>query len=108
MNAYKAMAHSCRKLAEKEPDARLDEQIKVYDFLSGCSDGDIYALFNSAAFNDIMRGYVAMAVDGLELDADTKSAEAQTPTEEAEQPTTAATDGKRKRWKLFRGKKRKQ
>lgn len=51
---------------------------------------------------------LAASTAAQEAPQDTESAEAQTPTEEAEQPTTAATDGKRKRWKLFQGKKRKQ
>ena len=65
MNGYKMLADSCRKLLN---DATADQddikiRIKALDFLAECDKATIYALFDSSAFNDIVKGYIAMIVD---------------------------------------------
>lgn len=68
MNGYKMLADSCRKLLN---DATADQddikiRIKALDFLAKCDKATIYALFDSSAFNDIVKGYVAMIADNAE------------------------------------------
>ena len=78
MNGYKTMADSYRKLLENSnnyPDLdkeATEKRIKVYDFLATCDKEMKLELFNSTAFNDVVKGYVSMAVDNLELGDDTK------------------------------------
>lgn len=73
MNGYKMSADSYRILKKRDPKADVDSNIKVLDFLSTCTQEDIYNLFNSSAFNYICLGYVEMALnDFKELDDDTK------------------------------------
>lgn len=65
MNGYKMLADSYRKFLN---DATADQddikmRIKALDFLSKCDKATIYALFDSSAFNDIVKGYIAMAAD---------------------------------------------
>lgn len=73
MNGYKMSADSYRILKKRDPKADVDSNIKVLDFLTTCTQEDIYNLFNSSAFNHICLGYVEMALnDFKELDDDTK------------------------------------
>lgn len=74
MNGYKLTADAYRALKKKDPEADVDSNIKVLDFLATCNDEDICNLFNSSAFNSICRGYVELALkDFTELDDDLKS-----------------------------------
>lgn len=75
MNGYKMTADSYRTLRgnNKVDQADVESNIKVLDFLSMCTEEDIYNLFNSTAFNNICMGYVKMALnDFKEIDEDTK------------------------------------
>lgn len=68
MNGYKMLADSYRKFLN---DAAADQddikiRIKALDFLAECDKATIYALFDSSAFNDIVKGYVAMMADNAE------------------------------------------
>jgi len=65
MNGYKMLADSYRKFLN---DATADQddikiRIKALDFLAECDKATIYALFDSSAFNDIVKGYIAMIAD---------------------------------------------
>lgn len=64
MNGYTIMGDACRKLLygskelsgdEKE---ELEAKIKAYDFLKEADEQVICAVFESSAFNDMMKGYV--------------------------------------------------
>lgn len=62
MNGYKMTADAYRKLlgdptADQES---LQRKIKALDFLATCDKATMYALFDSSAFNDIVKGYVEM------------------------------------------------
>lgn len=68
MNGYKMLADSYRKFLN---DATADQDsvkthIKALDFLAKCDKATIYALFDSSAFNDIVKGYIAMIADNTE------------------------------------------
>lgn len=65
MNGYKRMADAYRKILD---DPTIDQEatkatIKALDFLATCDRATIYALFDSSAFNDIVKGYVEMIAD---------------------------------------------
>ncbi len=65
MNGYKMLADSYRKFldnntADKES---IKTHIKALDFLADCDKATIYALFDSSAFNDIVKGYVFLMAD---------------------------------------------
>lgn len=73
MNGYKVMADSYRKYLDSltsgedsELKTALNRSIKVNDFLAECDEQMINELFNSSAFNDILKGYVDIAVSELE------------------------------------------
>lgn len=79
MNGYKLQSDSYRQYIEKHPDIEeevkknMESNIKVYDFLASCSKEERLELFNSSAFNDVVRGYFLMAIDNLKLDEETRS-----------------------------------
>lgn len=77
MNGYKMTADSYRKFLETDPNIDREstqKKIRVYDFLSSCDDGEIMELFDSTAFNDVVKGYLQMALDNLEVEAETRQA----------------------------------
>lgn len=70
MNGYKLMADSYRKLADqgKITKENADKETRIYDFLATCSQDDFCRMVDSSAFNDIIKGYLRMAVRNAELD----------------------------------------
>ena len=74
MSGYGLMANSYKQLVEKgvisEEDAKTD--IKIFEFLNDCSQDDIFTLFDSGAFNDIMKSYCKRALDLSGIDNDLK------------------------------------
>ena len=73
MNGFKLMADSYRQLVEQgkisQEDAERD--IVTYDFLATCKQEDFYRLFNSGAFNDIVKAYMHKALEGAGVDNET-------------------------------------
>ena len=67
MNGFEVMADSYRKLAAegKIPQEEAEKSCKIFDFLGGCDQDDIYALFDSSAFNEIAKSYMRLAVKEL-------------------------------------------
>ena len=67
MNGYKALADGYRQMAEKGeiPHEKAERLAALYDFLSGCDNGDFYDLFDSSAFNEIAKAYLRLAVKNL-------------------------------------------
>ncbi len=68
MNGYKMLADSYRALLN---DATTNQDnirthITALDFLAKCDKATIYALFDSSAFNNIVKGYVSMVADKAE------------------------------------------
>ena len=68
MNGYTLQADAYKKLlteSESEPQEIKDgitAKIKANEFLAGADDATTYALFDSAAFNYVVRGYVKKAL----------------------------------------------
>lgn len=77
MNGYQITADSYRKLLQTEPDidrAKTEQKIKALDFLASCSKEERLELFNSSAFNDVVKGYVLLALDNLKTDPEQRKA----------------------------------
>lgn len=73
MNGYQMTADSYRQLLEsdKYPDIdreAIQHKIKALDFLATATEEERLELFNSSAFNDVVKGYLKMAVDNIELE----------------------------------------
>ena len=79
MNGYKMQSIAYKKYLEDNPDtpagikAGMENKIKLYDFLGECTKSERLELFNSSAFNDVVKGYLLMAADNLNIDEATKS-----------------------------------
>ena len=69
MNGYTVMAESYKKAIEQGKISKeiAEPEIRIFDFLSTCSQDDLYQLVNSSAFNDIMKGYMRKAIKNAEL-----------------------------------------
>lgn len=77
MNGYQLTADSYRKLLQTEQDidrAKVEQKIKALDFLASCSKEERLELFNSSAFNDVVKGYVLLALDNLKTDPEQRKA----------------------------------
>lgn len=71
MNGYQITADSYRTLLQTDKDidrAKTEQKIKALDFLASCSKEERLELFNSSAFNDVVKGYVLLALDNLKTD----------------------------------------
>lgn len=69
MNGFAMMAESYRTAASegKVTQEYADKECKVLDFLAICDDEDVYNLFDSSAFNEIMMSYIRKAVNNLDV-----------------------------------------
>lgn len=71
MNGYQLTADSYREYLKKNPKCDeavkkdMEHHIKANEFLATCTDEDIFKLFDSSAFNSILKGYVLKAVTEL-------------------------------------------
>lgn len=77
MNGYQITADSYRTLLQTEPGidrAKTEQKIKALDFLASCSKEERLELFNSSAFNDVVKGYVLLALDNLKTDPEQRKA----------------------------------
>lgn len=73
MNGFEMQAQSYKVLLERGQIDRgeAERKISVYDFLANCSDTQIYDLFDSSAFNTIVKDYVKLALKNTETDEET-------------------------------------
>lgn len=78
MNGYQIHSQTYKDYLEKHPEepeevkAGMQRKIKALDFLADCTEEERLELFNSTAFNDVVKGYVKRACDNLELEEDTR------------------------------------
>ena len=66
INGFKLMADAYKKELDNTPEeyrAEMQAKIKANEFLAGADDATTYALFDSAAFNYVVRGYVKKALE---------------------------------------------
>lgn len=75
MNGYKILADSYKKLVDegKLEQKIADKEIRCLEFLADCDRDDICILFNSSAFNDILKGYLDAIITDAELDEEAAS-----------------------------------
>lgn len=70
MNSFEIMATTARKaaagLSDEMEKAKLKARADIYDYLATLEFSDFYAIFDSGAFNSIVRGYLAAAYDNME------------------------------------------
>ena len=73
MNGYIMQAETYRVLAERGqiPKEEADRKRAVYAFLGTCTQDQIYDLFDSSAFNTIVKDYVKLALKNTETDEET-------------------------------------
>ena len=77
LNGYRLTAEAYKKELDNTPAeyrADLQAKIKALEYLAGADDAEIYALFDSGAFNNIVKGYVRLALTNTDTDSD-KAAE---------------------------------
>ena len=70
MNGFTMMADSYRLLMKqgKIDKETAEKEIRIYEFLATCDTDDFCRMVDSSAFNDIIRGYVALAVENAGID----------------------------------------
>lgn len=80
MNGYQIAADGYRKYLDQHPQEPeetkqdIQRKLKALDFLASCSEAERLELFNSSAFNDVVKGYVLLALDRLETDPEQRKA----------------------------------
>lgn len=77
MNGYTMLAESYKKLLQegKVTEEEAKKNIKVMEFLAECSEEEINIMFDSAAFNEIMKEYVRRAINNADLGEEEKKEE---------------------------------
>ena len=77
MNGYAMMADSYRKLLATDSNADrefMERRITALEIMANTDRPTQYELFNSSGFNDIVRGYILMALDNAEAGNETRKA----------------------------------
>ena len=80
MNGYQLQAESYQRYLEQNPTAPeavkadIASKVKIYSFLATLDKKERLEIFNSTAFNEVCKGYLAMALDNIGADADTRQA----------------------------------
>ena len=73
-------ADAYRQYLEQHPDdsqevkADLACKIKALDIMANCSDSERLALFDTSAFNDVVKGYVMIALDNIGIEEEQRKA----------------------------------
>lgn len=70
MNGFKSIAEGYRNLVKqgKITEEQAKRNIEIYEFLATCDTDDFCTMIDSSAFNDIIRGFVKLAVKKADLD----------------------------------------
>lgn len=77
INGYQLTADAYKKELDNTPEeyrAEMQAKINALEYLAGADDATIYALFDSAAFNNIVKGYIKLALTNTDTDSE-KAAE---------------------------------
>lgn len=80
MNGYEMTANSYREVIEKKGDTlpkevvkHLEQEIKVFDIMAKLNDKEIRMLFDTGAFNEIVKAYCKKAMEMHEMSKDEMS-----------------------------------
>lgn len=75
MNGFKMLSDSYKVLLEqgKIDKETAEKEMRVLNFLATCDTDDFCRLVDSSAFNDIIRGYVRLAVESADIDEESKN-----------------------------------
>ena len=77
MNGYQAFAETYARLFEKEPEGpereNLLKKVQAFKAAASYSDEELAALFDTGAFNDILKGYVRLAAKYTDLSDEAKT-----------------------------------
>lgn len=75
MNGYQLLADSYKMLAEQGKIEKevADKNVRVMEFLATCDKEDLCIMVDSTAFNDIIIGYMKVAVDNADIGEEEKS-----------------------------------
>lgn len=76
MNGYEMMKESYETLVRqgKMTQEQAEPEIRVYEFLAGCSKEDFYRIMDSSAMNDIIKAYTRKACEDAELEKEQQEA----------------------------------
>jgi hypothetical protein len=77
MNGYRSMADSYRKVLETDKNVDreyMERKITALEIMANTDRPTQYEIFNSSAFNDVIKGYIVMALDNLKTDGETHNA----------------------------------
>lgn len=74
MNGYEMMSESYQKMIERGQINREvgEKYVRVYDFLATCDSDDFCRMVDSGGFNDIIKGFLTLAVNNSGIDEDAK------------------------------------
>lgn len=74
MNGFKMLSDSYKALLEqgKIDKDTAEKEMRVLDFLATCDTDDFCRMVDSSAFNDIIRGYVKLAVKSADIDEESQ------------------------------------
>lgn len=78
MSGYAFMADVMRSAAESADaptNVELERKAAVYDYLATLDQRELYAIFDSGAFNDVLKGYAKAAAEDLQIDPGRMTAE---------------------------------
>ena len=76
LNGYQMQADSYKAFLEKNPDTpqatrqEMESKIKIFSFLATLDKQERLYLFDSGIYNDVCRGFLQMAIDQTETDAE--------------------------------------
>lgn len=70
MNGFELMAEAYKKLAcqDKIEKEVAEKEIRIFEILASCDQDDLCRLVDSSALNDILKGYMKVAVDNTDID----------------------------------------
>lgn len=74
MNGYELHANSYREYLEKNPDLpqenreHIESKIKTLDIMASLSEQERMMLFDTGAYNDVLKGYCRKAMQNCDID----------------------------------------
>lgn len=78
MNGYKLLADSYKQILDKTDDeqkkANIEKSIKALETMADKTDDEIMEIFNTGAFNDILRAYCKKALINCNINRETTTA----------------------------------